>query len=142
MNFDLFIDISKVAHGLFNIFVFTVLLYQSWIGLKIRKGRETGQSQFAAVKKHRKLGPILVFTGLLGYCFGLILVFIDKGQVLEYPLHLALGTLVMFFLAGQYVVSRRIKGRESSWRMPHLAIGIGILCLYVLQIITGMSVLF
>lgn len=142
MNLDLFIDMSKVVHGLFNVFVFIVLLYQAWIGLKIRKGRKTGQSQFAAVKRHRKLGPILVFTGILGYCFGLILVFINKGHVLEYLLHLAVGTLVVFFLAGQYVVSRRIKGRESSWRMPHLAIGIGILCLYVLQIITGMAVLF
>ncbi len=142
MNFNLFIDMSKVAHGLFNVFVFIVLLYQAWIGFKIRKGRKTGQSQFAAIKRHRKLGPILVFTGMLGYCFGLILVSIDKGQILEYPFHLTVGTLVVLFLAGQYGVSRKIKGLESSWRTPHLAIGIGIFCLYVFQIVTGMAVLF
>ena len=141
MTFDLFIDISKLAHGSFNTLLALVFLYQAWMGLSIRRGRKKGEPQVKAVRRHRRLGPFLVVMGLLGYCLGLILVSIDKGQVLEYPLHLAVGSLIVLFLLGQYAVSRKIKGLESSWRTPHLAIGVGIICLYVLQIVIGVGVL-
>jgi uncharacterized membrane protein len=142
VTFDLFIDISKVAHGSFNALLALVFLYQAWMGFTIRRGRKRGKSQFIAMRRHRRLGPFLVVMGLLGYCFGLILVYIDKGRVLEYPLHLAVGSLIVLFLLGQYAVSRKIKGLESSWRTPHLAIGVGLICLYVLQIVIGIAVLF
>ena len=104
----LFINISKVVHGSFNTLVFICFLYQAWMGLKIRRGRKSGQSQFIAMKRHRRLGPFLVIIGVLGYCFGLAMVLIDTGKVLEYPLHLAIGSLIVLFLVGQYVVSKRI----------------------------------
>jgi FtsH-binding integral membrane protein len=141
MTFDLFIDMSKVAHGSFNALLALVFLYQAWMGLTIRRGRKRGESQLIAMRRHRRLGPFLVVMGLLGYCLGLILVYIDKGRVLEYPLHLAVGSLIVLFLLGQYAVSRKIKGLESSWRTPHLAIGVGLICLYVLQIVIGIAVL-
>jgi hypothetical protein len=141
MTFGLFIDISKVAHGSFNALLALVFLYQAWMGLSIRRGRKRGEPQLKATKRHRRLGPILVCLGLLGYCLGLILVYIDKGRLLAYPPHLAVGSLIVLFLLGQYAVSRKIKGPESSWRTPHLAIGVGIVCLYVLQIVIGISVL-
>ena len=93
------------------------------------------------MKRHRRLGPFLVIIGVLGYCFGLAMILIDMGKVLEYPLHLAIGSLIVLFLVGQYAVSKRIKGLESSWRTPHFAIGAGILCLYILQILTGITLL-
>ena len=141
MTFDLFIDISKLAHGSFNTLLALVFLYQARMGLSIRRGRKRGESRVIAMRRHRRLGPFLVVLGLLGYCLGLILVSIDKGRLLEYPLHLAVGSLIVLFLLGQYAVSRKIKGLESSWRTPHLAIGVGIICLYVLQIVIGVSVL-
>jgi hypothetical protein len=141
MTLDLFIDISKVSHGFFNALLALVFLYQAWMGLTIRRGRKRGESQFIAMRRHRRLGPFLVVMGLLGYCFGLILVYIEKGHMLEYPLHLAVGSLIVLFLLGQYAVSRKIKGPESSWRTPHLAIGVGLICLYVLQIVIGIAVL-
>lgn len=141
MTFDLFIDISKLAHGSFNTLLALVFLYQARMGLSIRRGRKRGESRVIAMRRHRRLGPFLVVLGLLGYCLGLILVSIDKGRLLEYPLHLAVGSLIVLFLLGQYAVSRKIKGPESSWRTPHLAIGVGIICLYVLQIVVGISVL-
>jgi hypothetical protein len=142
MTFELFIDLSEAAHGTFNSLVALCLLYQAWMGITIRRGRKRGEPRFVAIKRHRKFGPFLVVMGLLGYCFGLILVWIDKGRVLVYPLHLALGSLIVIFLLGQYAVSRRIKGLESPWRTPHLAIGVTILCLYALQIAVGLAVLF
>jgi hypothetical protein len=141
MNFDLFIDISEVAHGSFNALLTLVFLYQAWMGLAIRRGRKRGEPQLKAMRRHRRLGPFLVCLGLLGYCLGLILVSIDKGRLLEYPPHLAVGSVIALFLLGQYAVSRKIKGPESSWRTPHLAIGTGIVCLYVLQIVVGVGVL-
>jgi len=141
MTFDLFIDISKVAHGSFNALLALVFLYQARMGLSIRRGRKRGEPQLKAMRRHRRLGPFLVVMGLLGYCLGLILVSIDKGRVLEYPLHLVVGSVIVLFLLGQYAVSRKIKGPESSWRTPHLAIGTGIILLYVLQIVIGIGVL-
>jgi hypothetical protein len=141
MNFDLFIDISKLAHGSFNTLLALVFLYQGWMGLSIRRGRKKGEPRGTVVRRHRRLGPVLVTLGILGYCLGVVLVLIDKGRVFEYPLHLAVGSLIVLFLLGQYAVSRRIKGLDSSWRTPHLAIGVGIVCLYVLQIVVGIGVL-
>lgn len=141
MNFDLFIDISKLAHGSFNTLLALVFFYQAWMGLSIRRGRKRGKPRPIAVRRHRRLGPILVVLGVLGFCLGLLLVIIDKGRVLEYPLHVAVGAVIVLFLLGQYAVSRKIKGLESPWRTPHLAIGTGIILLYVLQIVIGIGVL-
>jgi hypothetical protein len=141
VTFSLFIDIAKVAHGSFNTLLALVFLYQARMGLTIRRGRKRGEPRLIAVRRHRRLGPFLVVLGLAGFCLGLILVSIDKGQVLEYPLHLAVGSLIVLFLLGQYTVSRKIKGLESPWRTPHLAIGVGLICLYVLQIVIGIGVL-
>jgi len=141
MTFDFFIDISKLAHGSFNTLLALVFFYQAWMGLTIRRGRKRGEPQFKAMKRHRRLGPFLVVLGVLGFCLGLLLVYIDKGRLLEYPPHLAVGSVIVLFLLGQYAVSRKIKGPESPWRTPHLAIGVGILCLYVLQIVLGVGVL-
>ena len=141
MTFDLFIDIAKLAHGSFNTLLALAFMYQAWMGLAIRRGRKRGEPQLIAMRRHRRLGPFLVVMGLLGYCLGLILVSIDKGRVVEYPPHLVVGSVIVLFLLGQYAVSRKIKGLDSSWRTPHLAIGVGIICLYVLQIVIGVGVL-
>jgi len=141
MTFGLFIDISKVAHGSFNSLLWLVFLYQAWMGLTIRRGRKRGEPRFTAMKRHRRLGPFLVVLGVLGFCLGLLLVYIDKGRLVEYPPHLAVGSLIVLLLLGQYALSRKIKGPESPWRTPHLAIGVGLICLYVLQIVIGITVL-
>jgi cytochrome b561 len=141
MTFALFIDIAKLAHGSFNTLLALAFIYQAWMGLRIRRGRKKGETRPAVVRRHRKIGPVLVVLGVLGFCAGLTLVLIDKGRVLVYPLHLAVGALIVLFLLGQYAVSRKIKGAESPWRTPHLAIGVGIVLLYVFQILVGLSVL-
>ncbi len=141
MTFGLLIDIFKVVHGSFNALLALAFFYQAWLGLTIRKGRKRKKPEITAMKRHRRLGPLLAAMGLAGYLSGLILILIDKGWVLEYPLHLAVGSLIVFFLCGQYAVSKKIKGPESSWRTPHLAIGVMILCLYLTQIVIGLGVL-
>ena len=141
MTFGLFIDISKVAHGSFNTLLVLVFLYQARLGFTIRKRSENGEHRFITIRRHRRLGPFLVVMSLSGYFFGLILVYIDKGRMLEYPLHLVVGSLIVLFVLGQYALSKKIKGRESWWRRPHLVVGMGIVCLYLLQILIGLVVL-
>lgn len=132
-------EFFNVAHRFFNVLVALVFLYQAWMGFKIRKGRKGGRSRFEVVRRHRKLGPFLIIAGLAGYCSGLVLVYINNGQLPVYPLHLTIGSLIALLLVVQYVVTRKIRGVESPWRTPHLAIGVLMLCLYVLQIITGLA---
>lgn len=141
MQSELFLDLMKVTHGSFNILVTLLFLLQAGLGLAVRRGRMRGEPKFKAVRWHRRLGPYLVAMGLLGYCFGLTLVSIDKGHVLEYPLHFAVGTTIVIFLLAQYVVSRKLRGVAPPWRTAHLAIGAGIVCLYLAQVTIGFAVL-
>jgi FtsH-binding integral membrane protein len=141
MTVDLFIDVAKLAHGSFNTLLALCFFYQAGMGLAIRRGRKRGEPRVKAARRHRRLGPFLVVLGILGYCAGLILTYVDKGRVFEYPPHLAVGSVIVLFLLGQYAVSRRIKGLESAWRTPHLVIGSGIIVLYVVQVVVGISVL-
>jgi len=137
----LFIDIGRVAHGAFNILLALAFAYQAWIGLAIRRGRKSGRPRPTAVKRHRKLGPLLVIMSAVGYCFGLVLVGLDKGHVLEYPLHFTVGSLIVLAVLAQFAISKKIKGRALSIRTLHLFIGISIICLYALQIAIGMGIL-
>jgi peptidoglycan/LPS O-acetylase OafA/YrhL len=135
------IDLVKVAHGTFNLLIALAFLYQAGMGLAIRRGRKKGSPRPTIIKRHRRLGPLLVVLSIAGYCFGLILVSLDKGHAFEYPLHFAVGSLIVLFVFGQFAVSKKIKGRESFIRTLHLLIGIGIVCLYALQMVIGVGVL-
>jgi len=141
MDFNLFIDLAKIAHSAFNSLLALAFAYQARVGLSIRRGRKSGQPRPAVVGRHRKLGILLVLMSVVGYGFGLTLVIIDKGHVLEYPLHFTVGSLIVLAVLGQFAVSKKIKGRDSSFRTPHLILGVGILCLYALQILLGVGVL-
>jgi cytochrome b561 len=135
------IDLAKVAHGAFNVLLALAFLYQAWMGIAIRRGRKRGRPRPPLIKRHRRLGPLLVVLSIAGYCFGLALVLLDKGHVLEYPLHFAVGSLIVLFVSGQFAVSKKIKGRESFFRTLHLFIGICIICLYALQMVIGVGVM-
>ena len=135
------IDIAKIAHGAFNTLLAFAFLYQAWMVLAIRRGRKNGRPRPTIIRRHSKFGPLLVVMSATGYCFGLVLVTLDKGHALEYPLHFAVGSLIVLFVFGQFAVSKKIKGCESSFRTLHLLIGICIISLYAFQIVIGVGVL-
>jgi hypothetical protein len=141
MTSALLMDILKVSHGSFNTLLALASLYQAWLGLSVRQGRMGGEPRFSAMRMHRRLGPWLVAMGLMGFCFGLMLVVIDKGKVFAHPLHFAAGSLIAVFLLAQYGISRKIRGAEPAWRGPHLAVGVNILFLYLVQIVLGFEIL-
>ena len=86
------IDLLRVLHGAYNTLVALALLYQGWLGLKIRKARRTGSAKdFGVIRRHRGNGPVLALLGILGYVAGATLIIIDKGHIFEYRVHHLVG---------------------------------------------------
>ncbi len=132
----------QLIHGSFNLLTAILFTYQGAMGFKIRGERRKGSPMpLAAIKRHRKLGPILTPLGIAGFFAGLTLVYIDAGDILKYPAHLAVGIALCILIGGAFLVSRRIKGSETTWRNPHFIIGIFILIVYYSQILLGLGVL-
>ena len=132
----------KLLHGAYNTVMMFLFMYQGLLGLKIRRQRVRGGQNFSIVKRHRKLGPVLALMGVAGFIAGMIVIYIDKGHVMEYPLHFLTGMSIALSITAAFLISRNIKGADSPWRTPHLIIGIVILCLYLVQVTLGIGILF
>ena len=132
----------RLSHGLYNIIIALLFFYQGWLGLTIRRHRKTGRpSGITTAKRHRKLGPVIAILSATGLFSGMILALIDKGNILEYPLHLSVGVTLVLFILVSYRISKKIRGRDSPYRNPHFIVGISILSLYLLQLFLGLGVL-
>ena len=137
-----YLDYLKILHGSFNAVVGLLFLHQGSLGLRIRKERRAGgQRDATVIKRHRSRGPVYAVLGVAGYLAGAVLVYIDKGRLLEYPSHLITGSGIALLIMATFFVSRKIRGPESYWRTLHLAIGILILFLYLLQAYIGLNIL-
>lgn len=131
-----------LGHGLFNLLVFGIFVRQGWLGLAIRRARRSGASlPFTAIRSHRRTGPVAALLGGAGFLAGVLLVFLDKGHLIEYPLHLAVGSVIVSALVALYIMSRRITGAVSPYRTPHAALGLALLGLYVIQAVLGLGIL-
>lgn len=132
----------RYVHGSYNLLVAVLFFLQGFLGLKIRKARREGLEMPAPIiKRHRTMGPILFIFGIMGFFAGLVLVYFNHGNILQYPLHLLFGVLITVFLTNLFIVSRMIKGVESHWRDMHYFIGIIILCFYLVQSFLGLGIL-
>ena len=136
------LDLLRIGHGAYNAIVALALVYQGWLGLRIRRERKAaGARDLDVVRKHRSRGPVLVLLGILGYGAGAILIFLDKGHIFEYPIHNIAGMGIVMLLGVTYFIAREIRGPESPWRVRHTIVGAGILCLYLVQLFLGLSIL-
>lgn len=136
------LDLLRIGHGAYNAVVVLALITQGWLGLRIRRERKAGGARdFDIVRRHRSRGPLLVLLGILGYVAGAVLIGIDKGHFFEYPLHNIVGAGIVILLAATFFITRRIKGTEATWRIRHGIVGIGILCLYLVQLFLGLNIL-
>ena len=132
----------KLAHGFFNLCMMALFSYQGWIGFMIRQARTSGAPvPFDMVRRHRKAGPWFALWGVMGYFAGIIVVLLDKGRVLEFPLHFLGGTLLAAVIVSVYTVSRRITGPDARYRNIHFVLGLVLLALYVVQIMLGLGIL-
>lgn len=133
----------RLVHGSYNSCMLLLFIYHGWLGLSIRQARlQHAALPIQAVRRHRRLGPILAIMGGLGFLTGLTLVLLDTGNVLLFPLHLLVGMVLVTLLAATYLVSRRIRGADPAWRTLHFSLGIAILCLYLIQSFLGLGILF
>ena len=137
-----FIAYFKVAHGFFNLCMMALFCYQGWLGFMIRQARTSGAPiPFPLVRRHRKAGPWFALWGVMGYFAGIIVVLLDKGRVLEFPLHFLSGSLFAAVIVSVYAVSRRITASDARYRNIHFGLGLVLLALYVVQVMLGLSIL-
>lgn len=133
----------RYSHGIYNTLVILFFIYQGWLGIKIRKERLVGkQPTFLIIKRHRKFGQVLVPLSVFGYLAGVTIVYIRTGLIFEYPLHFINGSVIILLSIATFFISRRIKGRNPSWRTKHFAVGICIIILYFFQAFLGVGILF
>jgi len=132
----------KYAHGFFNSLLFLLFLAQGWHGLQLRKRRLSGgHPEVRHVKRHRALGPFLVILIIAGFAGGISSVYLMWEEVVLYPLHFLNGLAIAGLTVATYLVSRKIRARESRWRAVHASIGLAILLLYAGQIYLGLTML-
>jgi hypothetical protein len=133
----------RLAHGIFNVIVVGLFLYQARLGMKIRRERRAARPlPFPVIKRHRRIGPGLAAMAAAGYFFGIVLVLLSTGGIFEHPSHLIVGSLIVLLLAASVMLSRRIKGPDSPYRAPHFATGIVLVILFLFQVLLGIGALF
>jgi hypothetical protein len=136
------LEYLKLGHGTFNTMVCSLLIYQGLLGYRIRKARLAGGFAGRSQKRHRKNGPVLVVLGIAGFFAGMLLVFLEYGHILKYPLHFINGAAIATALIGLLLLSKRIKGAAAPWRRAHFTLGIVTLLLYFSQLLLGLDILF
>jgi hypothetical protein len=99
----------RYLHGTFNTCIAAAIFYQGLLGLRVRKGRARGSPDTNAAKVHRRLGPVVMSLGVMGFLVGSALAFWDHGHILKYPLHFVTGATIIVLLIGTTVVSRSIR---------------------------------
>lgn len=136
------IAIFKLVHGFFNLTVMLLFFYHARNGILIRRAR-TGKTPLpiAAIKRHRRMGPVLAILGGAGFSAGLILVTLDSGNILQYPAHLFVGVAIVLLLFFSYRISRKIAGPGAPMRDLHYRLGLAILTLYLVNVVLGIGVL-
>jgi len=138
---DRVVSALQLAHVLANSALFFAFAYQGLLGWRIRRRRSAGVlPDFSVVKRHRALGPILATLLPIGYLAGLITAYLHKGIWVRFPGHLAVGTVLLVVLFSAVLVSRRIRGAQSPWRTPHFALGLLLLCTFLVQIYLGLNI--
>jgi hypothetical protein len=137
-----FIAYFKLAHGFFNLCMMALFCFQGWLGFLIRQARTSSAPvPIDTVGRHRKAGPWFALWGVMGYLAGIIVTLLDKGRVLEFPLHFLTGSLIAAIIISVYAVSRRIAGPEPRFRNIHFGLGMLLLALYVVQAMLGIGIL-
>lgn len=132
------ISYLKLLHGAYNTVVISLFIYQGILGLRIRKSEK---KPFHIIRRHRKIGPVIVILGILGFIAGMTVVFLDSGRIFKYPFHFITGLTIVFLIITTFIISRKIKGPETYWRNRHYALGILIICLYFVQAFLGLGIL-
>lgn len=132
----------RLGHGLYNSLVILAFFYQARLGVVIRRARKANAPlPLTAIRRHRKMGPILATMGVIGFFIGLTVVTLGDRLYLEHWHHLFTGLAIVLLLIYTYTLSKRIKGPDVPVRNLHLGVGIAILCLYLFEAFLGIGIL-
>jgi hypothetical protein len=131
----------QIAHAFFGGVFLLAFFYQGWQGVRIRRGRLAGAPDFASVRRHRRLGPVLTRLLPLVFLAGLATAYLDHGVWVKFPAHLTVGAALVVAGGGTELLSRRIRGPLSPWRSPHSILGAAILVLFLAQAFLGLGAL-
>jgi len=131
----------RYVHGAFNLTVFGMAIVLALRGFRVRKSRLAGRVDSGAARVHRRLGPIVLSLVWTGYSAGTILIFIDKGRILEYPYHGLAGLTLGVLLAVNFLVSRHLTLVAGDIRNIHHRVGRIILVLFAAQVFLGVGIL-
>ena len=130
----------RLAHGAFNSIVCALIVYQGFLGYKIRKARMAGMTAGRSNKRHRENGPFLAVLGIAGFFGGLGLVYLDQGHLMKYPLHFINGVSVSLALIAMFLISKRIRAADEQWRTAHYRLGITTIIFYLIQLSLGLDI--
>ncbi len=136
-------DLSLV-HGIFNLAVFVLFIYEGSLGLRIRRFRrkQIMPPPVSSIRRHRRNGPLFVVLGIIGFLIGFTLVLATaRGKVVVFPSHFYVGLVVLALLIANYALTRTIKRPVSPARTPHFVLGVLMLVAYVVQMILGLRIL-
>jgi hypothetical protein len=56
-------------------------------------------------------------------------------------MHFIIGLIIVFFVITTFLISKKIKGIEDTWRDRHYFIGILIISFYLIQAFLGLAIL-
>lgn len=133
----------RIVHGAFNSCVFLLFLWQGWLGVGIRRQRLSGGPlPVGLVSWHRRIGPKLALLALLGFLSGGTVALLDEGELFEHALHFTTGLIIAVAVVATFLISKQVKGLTSSWRTRHFVAGVAVVCLYVIQLLLGLGILF
>ena len=131
----------RYLHGSFNLSVAGLVFYQFRLGRGLRNKRLAGKPDPQKVRKHMRIGPVAVAAGILGFLAGNILIFVDKGRLMEYPIHSLAGTLIALGLVSVFMLSRKMVAGDPSKRTLHGRVGMALVALYAVQVLLGLGIL-
>ena len=131
----------RYVHGAFNMSVCLLVFYQLRLGLGIKKARARGTADPQRIKRHRRMGPIAVACGVLGFTAGTTLIMLDEGRVLVYPVHFVTGAMIALLLVSAFLLSNKMVPGDPSLKALHGKAGIAIATLYVVQVLMGLGIL-
>ena len=139
---DSSISYLMYAHGLYNVVIILLFLYQGWLGLKIRKNRMNEKPPpVETVKGHRRFGPVFSILGFTGFLSGLAVAYISHVPLFTFPFHFIAGLIISIVILLNYLFSRMIKSFDSFWRNVHFVTGAALVCLYFIQAFLGAAIL-
>ena len=136
------INFPKYIHGIFNIFVFQFFCWQGWLGWTIRRSRKLGLAPVPKnIRRHRRIGPIIVLLGIVGIVGGFIVASHQLFVVHHHIIHLSLALILALLIILTFLSSKKIKSIRSPWRSNHAMLGLCLLFLYCIQVAAGLIIL-